>query len=112
MKPSSKRSSSGSGSWQALVPGPLRIHGMVELTGVAAPTLRAWERRYGVPEPARTASAYRLYSADDVAEVARMRDLCASGVAAAQAAEQVTRERSSRAAGGGEDAVQQSINGL
>jgi hypothetical protein len=26
---------------------------VVQLTGVPAPTFRAWERRYGVPRPAR-----------------------------------------------------------
>ena len=30
------------------------------LTGVPVATLRAWERRYGVVEPVRTDSGYRL----------------------------------------------------
>jgi hypothetical protein len=29
--------------------GPFRIHTVAELTGVPEPTLRAWERRYGIP---------------------------------------------------------------
>ena len=33
-------------------------------TGVAVPTIRAWERRYGVVSPARTAAGYRLYDED------------------------------------------------
>ena len=30
-------------------------------TGLSIPTIRAWERRYGVIDPARTAGGYRLY---------------------------------------------------
>lgn len=63
-----------------------RIQAVAEMTGVPAATLRAWERRYGLPSPARTASAYRLYSDDDIAMVARVRDLCAQGMAPAEAA--------------------------
>ena len=47
-----------------------RIRAVAELTGVSTATLRAWERRYGVPTPSRTASAYRLYGDEDVALVA------------------------------------------
>ncbi len=36
-------------------------------TGISAATLRAWERRYSLVEPRRTASGYRLYSDRDVA---------------------------------------------
>lgn len=36
-------------------------------TGISAATLRAWERRYALVEPKRTASGYRLYSDHDVA---------------------------------------------
>lgn len=35
-------------------------------TGIAADTLRAWERRYGLPAPQRTAGGHRLYSDYDV----------------------------------------------
>jgi len=35
-------------------------------TGIAADTLRAWERRYGLPAPERTAGGHRLYSDRDV----------------------------------------------
>lgn len=63
-----------------------RIRTVSELTGVSSATLRAWERRYGVPAPSRTASAYRLYSDDDVALITRMRDLVKTGTAPAEAA--------------------------
>lgn len=36
-------------------------------TDISAATLRAWERRYGLVEPKRTNSGYRLYSERDVA---------------------------------------------
>jgi DICT domain-containing protein len=39
---------------------------VAEQTGVAAGTIRMWEQRYGFPDPARTASGYRVYSPDDV----------------------------------------------
>ena len=38
-------------------------------TGVAAVTLRAWERRYGLIKPQRTPKGHRLYSEADVAEI-------------------------------------------
>jgi methanogenic corrinoid protein MtbC1 len=35
-------------------------------TGIAADTLRAWERRYGLPMPERTPGGHRLYSQRDI----------------------------------------------
>ncbi len=35
-------------------------------TGIAADTLRAWERRYGLPLPQRSAGGHRLYSQRDI----------------------------------------------
>lgn len=35
-------------------------------TGLAADTLRAWERRYGLPAPDRSAGGHRLYSQHDI----------------------------------------------
>ncbi|MBA2719159.1 MAG: MerR family transcriptional regulator [Chloroflexi bacterium] len=48
-------------------------------TGVSVPVLRAWERRYGIVEPSRTAAGYRLY--DDVAldRLRAMRRLIGAG---------------------------------
>jgi MerR family transcriptional regulator, light-induced transcriptional regulator len=63
-----------------------RIQAVSALTGIPAPTLRAWQRRYGLPEPARSASGYRLYSDDDVALIRHMRELVDKGVAPAEAA--------------------------
>lgn len=44
-------------------------------TGVAIQTIRAWERRYGVVNPARTAAGYRLYDDDAIERLAAMRFL-------------------------------------
>ena len=62
------------------------IKAVVEATGLPAATLRAWERRYGVPTPERTSSGYRLYGAGEVEQVRRMRRLCEEGMAASEAA--------------------------
>lgn len=70
-------------------PGPYRIRVAAELSGVPAATLRAWERRYGVPTPQRTLSAYRLYTAEDIAQLRRMNELVASGVAPSDASRTV-----------------------
>jgi DNA-binding transcriptional MerR regulator/methylmalonyl-CoA mutase cobalamin-binding subunit len=43
------------------------VKAVVGQAGVSASTLRAWERRYGVPTPPRNTNGYRLYSARDVA---------------------------------------------
>jgi DNA-binding transcriptional MerR regulator/methylmalonyl-CoA mutase cobalamin-binding subunit len=59
---------------------------VAELTGVPSPTLRAWERRYGVPSPPRTRSAYRAYTPDDVRVIVTMRKLVDGGMSAGDAA--------------------------
>ncbi len=48
--------------------------------------LRAWQKRYGLLEPARSEGNFRLYSLDDVARVWAMKAHLARGVAAAEAA--------------------------
>jgi DNA-binding transcriptional MerR regulator len=66
--------------------GLYRIATVAELTGIPEPTLRAWERRYGVPSPRRAESGYRLYSDEDVRLVREMRRLSEEGVAVAEGA--------------------------
>jgi DNA-binding transcriptional MerR regulator len=39
---------------------------VIKETGIGADTLRAWERRYGLPVPQRTAGGHRLYSQRDI----------------------------------------------
>lgn len=50
-----------------------------EQVGISSATLRAWERRYGIVEPGRSAGGYRLYSAGDVAVLTQMAALVNSG---------------------------------
>jgi len=45
------------------------IGAVVRMTGVPDATLRVWERRYGFPQPARTAGGHRLYSESQVRRV-------------------------------------------
>ena len=69
--------------------GRFRINRVAETTGIPEATLRAWERRYHVPKPSRTPSGYRIYSADDVAQVRKMRELCDAGISPADAAKEI-----------------------
>ena len=39
---------------------------VIKETGIAADTLRAWERRYGLPMPERSSGGHRLYSQRDI----------------------------------------------
>lgn len=63
-----------------------RIKEFAARTGVPEVTLRAWERRYGVLEPARTDGGYRLYSQADERRVLSMQAHITRGIAAAEAA--------------------------
>lgn len=42
------------------------LKAVVQETGIKPDTLRAWERRYDLPKPQRTASGHRLYSQHDI----------------------------------------------
>jgi len=57
-----------------------------EMVGVPIATLRAWERRYGVVNPGRSDSGYRLYGADEIAVLRRMQALVNSGWSPKEAA--------------------------
>jgi DNA-binding transcriptional MerR regulator len=65
----------------------LRIGELARRSGVSPELLRAWERRYGLLDPVRTDSGYRLYSDEDEARVSAMRAHLANGMSAAQAAQ-------------------------
>ncbi len=43
------------------------LKAVLKETGLSADVLRAWERRYGLPQPQRTPGGHRLYSARDIA---------------------------------------------
>lgn len=67
-------------------PAVLRIGELSRRLGVSDHVLRAWERRYGLLQPVRSAGGFRLYSEDDVRRVRRMQVLLAQGLSAAEAA--------------------------
>lgn len=50
-------------------PRGMSMRAVTQLTGISEHLLRAWERRYRVVEPARTAGGTRDYSDDDVARL-------------------------------------------
>jgi DNA-binding transcriptional MerR regulator len=66
--------------------GMLRIGELSKRSGVSPELLRAWERRYGLLRPTRSAGGLRLYSPADVERVRVMRQHLAEGLAAAEAA--------------------------
>lgn len=70
----------------------LRINAVAEASGVGVHTIRAWERRYGVPRPPRSTGGQRLYTRADVAALRRMSELSRNGVSLAVAARMATRE--------------------
>lgn len=47
--------------------------------GVSVPVLRAWERRYGIVSPPRTASGYRRFDDASIARIRTMRQLVDDG---------------------------------
>ncbi len=55
-------------------------------SGVPVASLRAWERRYGVVEPQRTESGYRLYDDQAIAALSTMRRLVDMGWSPSSAA--------------------------
>ncbi|MCS6773191.1 MAG: MerR family transcriptional regulator [Anaerolineae bacterium] len=61
------------------------VKAVAQQTGVSTATLRAWERRYGVPSPPRTEAGYRLYSARDVAIVRWLKTQIDSGLSISHA---------------------------
>ena len=58
---------------------------VVHQTGVPAPTLRAWERRYGILSPQRGGNDYRLYSERDIVTVVWLRERVQGGMTISQA---------------------------
>jgi DNA-binding transcriptional MerR regulator len=68
--------------------GYVRIGELAKRTGTSPELLRAWEQRYGLLRPSRSAGGFRLYSDDDKARVLRTKRLIASGLSAAEAARQ------------------------
>jgi MerR family transcriptional regulator, light-induced transcriptional regulator len=60
---------------------------VLQETNLAADTLRAWERRYGLPMPQRTAGGHRLYSQYDIETVKWLVARQAQGLSISRAVE-------------------------
>lgn len=56
-----------------------RIGAVSSLSGVAVPTLRVWESRYGAFAPFKSRGRHRLYSDDDVLKAGLLRQLTSNG---------------------------------
>lgn len=70
----------------------LRIGELSRRLGVSDHVLRAWESRYGLLQPVRSAGGFRLYSEADEWRVRRMQAHLAHGLSAAEAARAVLGE--------------------
>ncbi|WP_146197085.1 MerR family transcriptional regulator [Serinibacter arcticus] len=71
--------------------GHLTVAAVAARLGVAASTLRTWDRRYGLGPTQRQAGSHRRYSPDDLARLETMRALTQRGVALADAARMAIR---------------------
>ena len=72
----------------------LRIGELSRRIGVSDHVLRAWESRYGLLRPVRSAGGFRLYSEADERRVRQMQAHLAHGLSAAEAARAVLGEDS------------------
>jgi MerR family transcriptional regulator, light-induced transcriptional regulator len=70
----------------------LRIGELSRRLGVSDHVLRAWESRYGLLQPERSAGGFRLYSEADALRVRRMQAYLARGLSAGEAARTVLGE--------------------
>ena len=70
----------------------LRIGELSRRLGVSEYVLRAWESRYGLLQPVRSAGGFRMYSETDESRIRRMQAHLAGGLSAAEAARTVLRE--------------------
>ena len=64
----------------------LRIGELGRRVGIRPELLRAWESRYGLLSPSRSAGGFRLYSEDDERRVRAMQEHLGQGLSAAEAA--------------------------
>jgi methylmalonyl-CoA mutase cobalamin-binding domain/chain len=63
---------------------PVRV--VIDRTGLSADVLRAWERRYGVVRPRRSAGGQRLYSPEEVERLTLLRAATQAGHSIAEVA--------------------------
>lgn len=67
-------------------PSGLSIRAVSDLLGIPAPTIRSWERRYGLARTTRTGGGHRRYTTADIGELRLMRDEIVRGRRPAEAA--------------------------
>ena len=67
----------------------MSIGDLARRSGVAVSTIRAWEQRYGLLTPTRSAGGHRRYSAKDLRRLGAVQSLVDQGVTLAAATEQV-----------------------
>lgn len=79
----------------------VRIGELSRRTGVNVESLRAWERRYGLLRPSRTAGGFRLYTGEDEERVRRMLANMERGLSAREAAQAAEGETVRTTAAGG-----------
>jgi DNA-binding transcriptional MerR regulator len=79
-------------------PATMPIGEVARRTGMTVPTLRAWERRYALLLPVRTAGGHRRYSDQDVQRVLAVLELTGQGWAVGAAARQVAGQGSAASA--------------
>ncbi|UTW09139.1 MerR family transcriptional regulator [Pseudomonas benzenivorans] len=84
----------GDSELDAQAEGLLPIREVARRTGVNAVTLRAWERRYGLIVPHRTAKGHRLYTEEHVARVQAILTWLERGVSVSQVKGLLQSERS------------------
>lgn len=72
MNPSAQNGPGGRGALH-----PIGV--VAKRTGISLHVLRAWERRYGVVEPVRTAGGQRLYSDADIQRLRLLREVTEAG---------------------------------
>jgi DNA-binding transcriptional MerR regulator len=63
----------------------MNMKAVVQKTGIAGPTLRAWELRYTILSPERAQNDYRLYSERDIALIGWLKDRVDAGMSISQA---------------------------
>jgi DNA-binding transcriptional MerR regulator len=73
---------------------------------LAPSTLRSWSRRYGIAVGQRSESGHVLYTAEEVAYLARMRSLISGGLPPREAARMVLAEHPAAEADGGHPAAE------
>jgi DNA-binding transcriptional MerR regulator/methylmalonyl-CoA mutase cobalamin-binding subunit len=61
------------------------LKAVMQQTGLKGDTLRAWERRYGLPQPQRSSGGHRLYSSRDIETISWLRARQGEGLSISKA---------------------------